>query len=158
MKCHFQMSTWSCYKVLELVRQFHIKKQVDLTERSTSKVPRRYVADASNARLRYVARYCVAALRKRYTKLQKSHLYSTSNEGQDLYYTLGGLNAFTVTKGCTTTVSLVVVILSGNRRISWKCWWFQWGKAGNTLISWWCVQRRFIKYLKNSVRNTNKCF
>ena len=53
-----------CYKVLEFVKLFFIQKKVDLLQIPSNKLSKRYVTNASRARIRYVAGYCVASLRR----------------------------------------------------------------------------------------------
>ncbi|WAR09810.1 PIF1-like protein [Mya arenaria] len=72
-----------CYNIVEAVRLFFLKQKVDLLKITKGNVPKRQVTDASRARIRYVAGYCLASLRKKYTKIQHSYLYSKTKEGQD---------------------------------------------------------------------------
>jgi hypothetical protein len=74
-----------CYNLIEAVRLFYLKQKVDLLKISSSFITKRHVTDASRARVRYVAGYCLASLRKKFVKIQKSNLCSTSKVGQDMY-------------------------------------------------------------------------
>jgi len=74
-----------CYKVLESIKLYTLKQKVELIQATASRVPQRFVTDTSKARIRYVAGYCVAKLRKKYQKHQKSNLFSKTKEGQASY-------------------------------------------------------------------------
>ncbi|XP_052762012.1 uncharacterized protein LOC128204651 [Mya arenaria] len=74
-----------CYNIVEAIRLFYLKQKVDLLKITKGNIPKRQVTDASRARIRYVAGYCLASLRKKYTKIQHSNLYSKTKEGQDIY-------------------------------------------------------------------------
>ncbi|XP_060595521.1 uncharacterized protein LOC132749678 [Ruditapes philippinarum] len=74
-----------CYNLIEAVRLFYLKQKVDLLKISSSFITKRRVTDASRARVRYVAGYCLASLRKKFIKIQTSNLCSTSKVGQDMY-------------------------------------------------------------------------
>ena len=43
------------------------------------------MTDASRPRIRYVAGYCVAALRKRYTQIKQSKMFSHSKQAQSAF-------------------------------------------------------------------------
>lgn len=75
----------TCYKVLESIKLFALKQKVELIQATVSKVPQRFVTDTSKARIRYVAGYCVAKLRKKYQSHQKSNMFSKTKEGQASY-------------------------------------------------------------------------
>ncbi|XP_045173548.2 uncharacterized protein LOC123535080 [Mercenaria mercenaria] len=75
----------TCYKVLESIRLFCIEKKVELIQKETSRIQRRFVTSSSKARIRYVAGYCVSKLRQKYVKKQKSNLFSKSKESQNSY-------------------------------------------------------------------------
>lgn len=74
-----------CYNLVEAVRLFYLKQKVDLLKIGSGNIAKRCVTDASRARVRYVAGYCLASLRKKYTKMQASNLCSKSKQGQDTY-------------------------------------------------------------------------
>lgn len=74
-----------CYDILEEVRVPVLQKKVDLLKISGGHISRRYVTNASHARIRYVAGYCVSTLRKRYTRTKKLKLYDKRKEGQIQY-------------------------------------------------------------------------
>jgi len=56
------------YQILEFVRLHVIQKKVDLLKLSSGHISRRFVTNASYARIKYVAGYCVFKLRKKYQK------------------------------------------------------------------------------------------
>ncbi|WAR18199.1 PIF1-like protein [Mya arenaria] len=66
--------------------EIHTAQKVDLLGISSGHVSRRYVTTSSHARVRYVAGYCVSKLRKKYVDAKKSKLFSTSEEGHNLYH------------------------------------------------------------------------
>lgn len=79
--CHMTI----CYDILESIRIFYIKEKVDLLKILGGSIPKRHETNASKARVRYVAGYCLATLKKRYTTMKRSNLYSKTSEGQGSY-------------------------------------------------------------------------
>ena len=74
-----------CYNILESVRLFFLKEKVNLLQISHNMEGKRHITDASRARVRYVAGYCLASLRKTYSRMLRTHLYDTTKDGQNLY-------------------------------------------------------------------------
>ncbi|KAL4217004.1 hypothetical protein ACF0H5_023460 [Mactra antiquata] len=74
-----------CYNILEAVRVYYVKQKVRLLKVSEGGIRQRHVTNASKARIRYVAGYCVAALRKKYIKIQRSNMFSKVSHGQEMY-------------------------------------------------------------------------
>lgn len=74
-----------CYRITECIREFVIEQKVTELPSSSVKVPKRFVTDASRPRIRYVAGYCVSALRKRYTQIKQSKMFSHSKEAQSAF-------------------------------------------------------------------------
>lgn len=74
-----------CYKITESIREFVIEQKVAELQPNVMNVNRRFVTDACSPRIRYVAGYCVAALRKRYTQIKQSNMFSRSKEAQSVF-------------------------------------------------------------------------
>ncbi|KAH3823811.1 hypothetical protein DPMN_125633 [Dreissena polymorpha] len=87
-----------CYKMFEYIREFVLQQRVQLLKESTMNIYKRTVTDASRSRIRYVAGYCVAKLRKKYVQVLKSNMFSCSKASQTTFkearQTLLILNSF----------------------------------------------------------------
>ena len=74
-----------CYRITECIREFVIEQKVTELQCSSVKVPKRFVRDASRPRICCVAGYYVAALRKRYTQIKQSKMFSHPKEAQSAF-------------------------------------------------------------------------
>ena len=77
-----------CFGVLNAVRNYLTREKVKMYEickKSWFQLGKRTVTVASKARIRYVGGYCVQKVRYKSLKTAKSHMFSTSKEGQVLY-------------------------------------------------------------------------
>lgn len=87
-----------CYMIVEYIRQFLLEQRVQLIQSNVRKITKRFTTDASRSRIRYVAGYCVAKLRKKYLQLLQSNMFSNSKAAQTTFkearYTLLILNSF----------------------------------------------------------------
>ena len=71
-----------CYKILEYIREFVIEQKESELQPETSKLIKRFITDSCKPRIRYVAGYCVASLRKRYVKLKQTSMFSHLSQSQ----------------------------------------------------------------------------
>ena len=73
------------YQILEFVRLHVIQKKVDMLKLSRGHISRRFVTNASYARIKYVAGYCVFKLRKKIPEANNTKLYNKTKQGQNQY-------------------------------------------------------------------------
>ena len=67
-----------CYKLVEYIRESPSEKRAQLLHGTSRRVNTRFVTDTSRSRIRYVAGYCVAKLRKKKKNRKTSkvnHIY-----------------------------------------------------------------------------------
>jgi hypothetical protein len=87
-----------CYMIVEYIRDFILTQRLELLQTQGMNVNRRFVTDASRSRIRYVAGYCVAKLRKKYVQVLQSNMFTKSKTSQTKFkeakYTLLILNSF----------------------------------------------------------------
>lgn len=78
--------SYICTKLTEGIRKFLIYEKTKLHEERASDDHERFITDASRARIRYVAGYCVSMLHKQYTTTYRSNMFSSSVTGQQRYF------------------------------------------------------------------------
>ena len=74
-----------CYRILEYIREFVMEQKVSELQTGASKLMKRFITDSCKPRIRYVAGYCVASLRKRYAQLKQTNMFSHSSQSQSSF-------------------------------------------------------------------------
>lgn len=70
-----------CYNILEAVRIYFLQEKANIFEQVQMKIQPRTVTDASKARICYVAGYCVAKLKNKYSKMKCTNTFTESGQG-----------------------------------------------------------------------------
>ena len=75
----------TCYRILEYIREFVMEQKVSELKPESSKLMKRFITDSCKPRIRYVAGYCVASLRKHYVQLKQTNIFAHSSESQSSF-------------------------------------------------------------------------
>ncbi|MEW8545726.1 MAG: hypothetical protein AB2693_19565 [Candidatus Thiodiazotropha sp.] len=74
-----------CYRITEYIREYVIAQKVAELTSTEIHLSKRFITDSTKPRIRYVAGYCVASLRKRYLRLKNSRIFSSLKADQHAF-------------------------------------------------------------------------